>query len=220
MTIIIGARLQGFTTPGSMGIVKNTRFVNCFWPKLDYPTRIFADGSNGIEVLGNTPRNVWFPDDIVFLPYHPDALYPAEKAVLQAYPFRRGLVNLSPIEAQIWQDAYDAAVSSFPSTHAVYQTQREANFLRHYEEKSRVDKTLTQDSVTTYADGSKVIIPAGTVITKIEYDEFIAELSAKEADDIASGKTDPALTAATKDFKHVADGRDLVKAVIDVGKVK
>lgn len=209
MQLIIGARLQGFTTPGSMGVVKDIRFVNCFWPKLDQPTRIFADGSSGIEVLGTTPRNVWFPDDVVFLPYHPDALYPAEQAVLKAFPFRRGLVNLSPVEAQIWQEAYDKAVASFPPTHAVYETPRAVNFIRHYEEKSRQVKVLAEDSVTVHADGTKVIIPAGTEITKINYDEYVAELTAKEAEDIATGKVDKA--ALTKDFVRVTDGAVLAK---------
>lgn len=209
--LIIGARLQIFTAPGSMGVVKNVRFVNCFWPKLDRPTRIFADGSSGIEVLGTTPRNVWFPDDVVFLPYHPDALYPAEQAVFKAFPFRRGLVNLSPVEAQIWQEAYDAAVASFPLTHAVYDTQRASNFLRHYEEKSRTEKALAQDSVNTYADGTKVIIPAGTVVTKIEYDEYIAELTAVEADSIAKGISDPVEVSATKTFLSVSDSTQLVR---------
>ena len=81
MKLAIGIRLQGFTAPGSAGVVTDTLFVNCYWPKLDRPTRIFAAGSSGIKVMGTTPRNVWFPDDVEFLTYYPDALYPAEQAI-------------------------------------------------------------------------------------------------------------------------------------------
>jgi hypothetical protein len=54
--------------PGGLGIVTNTRYVRCFWPRLDRPTALFAAGSSGIEVQGPpTPRNVVFPPDTVFL---------------------------------------------------------------------------------------------------------------------------------------------------------
>jgi hypothetical protein len=123
-------RMQRFTEPGSAGIVTDTLFINCYWPKLDRPTRIFADGSRGIRVLGTTPRNVWFPDDIVFEPWYPDALYPAELAVKAMNPRRSGLVNLTEEEAQVWWDAYNEAVKSFPPTHTVIDTPRHVNFLR------------------------------------------------------------------------------------------
>ena len=68
MTVIEGARFQPFGLPGSMGVVVNTRYVRCFWPKLDRPTALFAAGSSGIEVEGPpTPRNVVFPPGTVFL---------------------------------------------------------------------------------------------------------------------------------------------------------
>jgi hypothetical protein len=67
MKEIIGARLQAFAAPGSMGAVKDTRYTRCFWPKLDQPTALFAAGSSGLVIEGPpTPRNVIFPPDTVF----------------------------------------------------------------------------------------------------------------------------------------------------------
>lgn len=204
--LIIGARLQGFTAPGSMGVVNGARFVNCFWPKLDQPTRIFADGSSNIEVMGNTPRNVWFPDDVVFLPYHPDALYPAERAVLNAFPFNRmALINLGPAEAQIWADAYTDAVNKLPSTATVIETPRHVNFLRHREEKSRRTKTLVEDSVTVNADGSLTILKAGTQIEKIDYHEFVAQLTTEECIALIDGKIAEKQLRDSKEFIHISD---------------
>lgn len=196
-----------------MGVVNNARFINCFWPKLDQPTKIFAEGSSGIEVMGTTPRNVWFPDDVQFLPFYPDALYPAEQAVLRASPLRRGLVNLTQEEAQIWQSAYDEAVKSFPPTHAIYATPRDVNFLRHYEEKSRVVKVLADDSVQVFPDGTEIRIAKGAQITKINYEEFVAPLSPKECGDLVDGKADAATLKTGKSFVSVVDGRPLVEKV-------
>lgn len=74
-TIIMGrnwqaeAPTQNLAEPGCFGVVTNTRFVRCYWPSLDEPVALFADGSGGIEVQGPpTPRNVVFPPDTVFLP--------------------------------------------------------------------------------------------------------------------------------------------------------
>ncbi len=204
MRLFIGHRLQGYGAPGAMGVVNDARFINCYWPKLDRPTRIFADGSSGIEVMGRTPRNVWFPDDTVFLSYYPDALYPAERAVIKAMPFRRGLVNLSPGEAEIWQKAYDEAVASFPPTHSVFQTPRHVNFLRHHEEKSRRSITLMKDSIIEAADGSQIVHKAGSVIEKVEYEQFVAELTPDEALGIATGKEDEAKLRDKKEFVNIA----------------
>lgn len=67
MKDIIGARLQAFTAPGSLGIVKDTKYTRCFWPKLDQPTELFAKGSSGLVIEGPpTPRNVIFPPDTFF----------------------------------------------------------------------------------------------------------------------------------------------------------
>jgi hypothetical protein len=62
MNIVNRARFVDRKTPGSMGVVKDTRFVNCLWPVLDEPTALFAEGSAGLEVQGPpTPRNVIWP---------------------------------------------------------------------------------------------------------------------------------------------------------------
>ena len=211
MNLAIGIRLQGFTAPASAGAVTDTLFVNCYWPKLDRPTRIFAAGSSGIRVMGTTPRNVWFPDDVVFEPYYPDALYPAEQAVKAAFPFKRiGLVNLSPAEAQVWWDAYRAAVAAFPTTHTVLQTQRNANFLRHKEEVSRRTITLKEDSI----DAAGNILGAGAQITKIEYEEFVAELTPQESVDLVDGKIDEATLRSEKVFVKTDDPSVLLADVI------
>ena len=202
MNLAIGIRLQGFTVPGSAGVVTDTLFVNCFWPKLDRPTRIFAAGSSGIKVMGTTPRNVWFPDDVEFMTYYPDALYPAELAVKAAFPFKRiGMVNLSPAEAQVWLDAYNAAVAGFPPTHTVLTTPRDTNFLRHREEVSRRTLTLKEDSVDAVGN----ILHAGAQITKIEYEEYVAELIPQESVDLVDGKLDETVLRASKEFTRIDD---------------
>jgi hypothetical protein len=67
-TEIVEQRLYDYNEPASMGVVKDTRYIRCHWPKLDQPTALFAEGSSGIEVEGPpTPRNVVFPPDTVFL---------------------------------------------------------------------------------------------------------------------------------------------------------
>ena len=219
MTIIsLFTRLQGFTAPGSMGVVKDVLFINCYWPKLDRPTRLFADGSSGIKVMGTTPRNVWFPDDIEFVTYYPDALYPAEKAVLQAFPFnRRGLVNLSPAEALIWWDAYNAAAAGFPPTHTVLVTPRNTNFLRHRELKSERSVTLKEDSVSVAPDGSERILRAGSVIVKRDYEEYVAELTPQESVGLVDGKLAEADLRAGKEFVKI-DDPDIKLAAASVTK--
>jgi len=135
MREIIGARLQGFAAPGSMGVVRDTRYVRCFWPKLDRPTALFAAGSSGIEVEGPpTPRNVIFPSDTRF----------------------------------------------------TSGTRRDCFFLRHIE---------------------AVPLPNG----KHRYDEYVAELTAKEAADLREGRVDETLLRASKEFRHVSDGSALIK---------
>jgi hypothetical protein len=65
---ITGARLQGCRAEGCMGTVKDTVYIKCFWPVLDAPMKLFAEGSTGIEVEGPpTPRNIIFPAGTVFL---------------------------------------------------------------------------------------------------------------------------------------------------------
>ena len=202
MNLAIGIRMQGFIATDSAGVVTDTLFVNCYWPKLDRPTRIFADGSKGLKVMGTTPRNVWFPDDVEFMPYYPDALYPAERAVFKAFPFKRiGLVNLSPAEAQVWLDAYNEAVKSFPPTHTVLVTPRDVNFLRHKEEVSRRTITLKEDSI----DAGGNILHAGAQITKIEYEEYVAELTLQESVALVDGKLDETALRTAKEFAKTSD---------------
>jgi hypothetical protein len=68
MDEVVGKRLQAFNTPGSLGVVKDTRYIRCFWPLNDLPFNPFAEGSEGIEVQGPpTPRNILFPPGTRFL---------------------------------------------------------------------------------------------------------------------------------------------------------
>lgn len=69
MADVVGAKLQRFNTPGSLGVVKDTRFLGCFWPVMDAPFSPFAEGSEGIHVDGPpTPRNIIFPPGTTFGP--------------------------------------------------------------------------------------------------------------------------------------------------------
>lgn len=64
----IGERLYEFDKAGALGVVTDTLFKNCFWPRSASPFNPFAQGSSGIEVEGPpTPRNIIFPDDTRFL---------------------------------------------------------------------------------------------------------------------------------------------------------
>ncbi len=65
--VVVGARLQAFTAPGSLGRVTDTVYIRCFWPASELPFEPFAAGSSGIEVEGPpTPRNILFPADTIF----------------------------------------------------------------------------------------------------------------------------------------------------------
>lgn len=73
MREIVGENFFHMSEPESFGVVNDVRYVRCYWPRLDVPTALFADGSSGIEVQGPpTPRNVIFPPDTVFLPIATD----------------------------------------------------------------------------------------------------------------------------------------------------
>lgn len=173
-----------------MGVVTNTRFVRCYWPKLDRPTRLFAEGSRGIEVLGSA-RNVWFPDDTVWLDYFPDAFYPAERAVLGAFQNLRGLVNLTEAQAAIWQEAYDAAVATFPPTHAVHSSPRDCLFLRHKNLISPPDK-------------------------KPVFEEYVSEVTTQQALDIVDGTLDPAAHKQSCDFRKIGDSHPSVDPAVKI----
>lgn len=171
-------RLQAYIEPGSMGVVTDARFIHCYWPKLDRPTRIFAAGSSGIRVLGRTPRNVWFPDDVVFEEMVPDAEYQAELAVMA---LRRGaLINLTDAEAQIWLDAYEAEIAKLPPTATRTMTQRNTNFLRHRELVSAIE-------------------------AKPRFEEYVAELTPKEAVDLVDGKIKETDLRDAKQFRSLED---------------
>lgn len=60
MIEVIGQNFRNFTAPDSMGVVTDTRYVFCYWPALEKPVSLFADGSSGIHVLGSS-RNIVFP---------------------------------------------------------------------------------------------------------------------------------------------------------------
>jgi hypothetical protein len=217
MKILVGARLQGFGTEGGMGTVSDTLFINCFWPRLDVPTALFAVGSSGLQVIGSpTPRNVVFPADTLFPEYCPDATFSAEQAVLKAFPFRRNLVNLSPSEAQVWWDAYNAVTATLPTTCTKLRSRKDCFLLRHREERSRREVVLEKESVSVAGDGSRTILAAGTKITKIEYDEYVAELSEVEAGNLVNGNAaqraakETALRAS-KTFRKSEDGTPLVR---------
>jgi hypothetical protein len=82
MPTFINKRLYDWSAPGSAGVVTDTHFIRCSWPKLDVPTAIFAEGSSGIVVQGPpTPRNIIFPPDTQF----PEILLDAERAAWAVY---------------------------------------------------------------------------------------------------------------------------------------
>lgn len=152
---------------GSLGIVTDTLFIGCYWPKLDGPTSLFDAGSSGIAVMYGVPRNVLFPEGTEFREYLADAIYPAEQAVMAMSPGRRGLVNLTDEEAAAWLAAYEKAAAELPPTAARHPTRHDCFFLRNRVEKSRRWVPLNNE--------------AGGRIQKIEYDEFVAEVPAEHA---------------------------------------
>lgn len=110
MKLVVGKRLYEYGTTGSMGVVTDTCFVNCYWPRVDESTPIFETGSNNIQVMGGTiPINIEFPSDTKFVEYYPDAMYSAFEVVNKT-------INLTDDEAVVWGIAYADAVASLPST--------------------------------------------------------------------------------------------------------
>ena len=147
MQEVVGARFQTFDQPGSMGVVTDTRYVRCFWPKLDRPTPLFAAGSSGIEVEGPpTPRNVVFPPDTKFL-------------------------DRKPADGG----------ASLP-------TRRDCFFLR--------ERVPVRE------------LPGGKTI----YDEYVAELTVKEADDLMKGRVSEDSLRVAKEFVGIEDRRPMVRA--------
>lgn len=165
MAQITAFRRIKVTAPESMGVVKDMLYAHCFWPEIDQPTKLFAEGSSGIQVMGSpTPRNVVFPPDTIFVPEHLDARYPAEMAVRTAFPQLFGLVNLTDEQAAVWKAAYDKAVSELPPTSTITIT-KPCFMLRH---KERISP-----------DGAR----------KPLFERYVAELTSEEADALLKGQT-------------------------------
>ena len=128
--------VRTFNHTDCMGVVTDATFIFCYWPKADTPVALMAPGSSGIRVMGNTPRNIVFPAGTVFLPYKPDALYPAELAVKAAGV--QSMINLTPAMTRVWRDAYQAAVDALPVTAATHQTRGDCMFERVGEEVTEI----------------------------------------------------------------------------------
>lgn len=189
MTEIIGGDFRAFTTPGSMGIAADMRYIMCLWPMLDTPVALFAEGSSGIKVLGSS-RNIVFPRDTEFQDYYPDALYPAELAVKRIGRLFK-LVDLNEKEIQVWLKAYDDAVASFPSTHAIHSSVSDCFFL--------VERVVEN-----------------AAMAKPNFIRYVAELSAKETDDLVTGKVQEQALKTAKSFKNASTGEILVKVSAEV----
>ena len=154
MAVFAFKRLQTFTTPGSMGVVNDARFVRCFWPRFNAPVAIFAPGSSGITVMGPPlPRNVVFPPDTVFEEAVYDAFYPAEQAVKQASPRRAGLVSLFDAETAVWIAAYDAAVAGVSAKAARGSISDDRFFLREKVAGDEYVASLTKQEADDLCDG-------------------------------------------------------------------
>lgn len=122
-TIFVAKRLQEFTTPGSLGVVRNTRFICCHWPRPEVPFSPFGPGSRGIEVLGSpTPRGIIFPEDTTFLQYAPDALDAARRAYEKRWPHSR-FVGLNEEQTDLFLEAYDRAVAALPDHATWFETE-------------------------------------------------------------------------------------------------
>ncbi len=153
---VVGARLSASIEPGSLGIVTQTTFVRCYWPTLDEPAELFAEGSAGIEVMGPpTPRNVVFPADTVFVDYLPDAQSAAEIALRTAFPGRH-LVELTPAEVDLYMRAYRQYEATAPSHAARVAT--------------RPDCYLLGRRINIAAEGEKPVL-----------ERWISEITAAEA---------------------------------------
>lgn len=194
MLEIVARRFGRGLAAGSLGVVTDTRYVCCYWPKLDRPTALFAAGSRGLEVMGRpTPRNVVFPGDTVFLDYVPDALFAAETAALDFLRRSRGpgaasFVNLTLRAAQVWRAAYDAAVAALPPTATRIATRPDCHFLRHREEIGR-----------------KPVVIAGRADWKILTEEYVAELAPAEVADLLAGRASEAALREGKTFVSLVD---------------
>lgn len=136
------------------GVVTNTRFVRCFWPQFDLPTKLFAEGSSGLVVIGPpTPRNIVFPADTEFLVHYPDAHYPAELAVMAGRSAGARFINLTDEEGDLWWDSYLRAVGNLSPTATTMQDRPDRHLLRLTDRGKRYVAELTPQEVTAIVEG-------------------------------------------------------------------
>jgi hypothetical protein len=163
-TVLIGQRLYDWDGPGSAGIVTDTHFIRCYWPRLTEPTKIFAEGSSGILVQGPpTPRNVVFPEDTVFPEVVADADSKAVVAAMQAANgTRTGLVNATPKMVEAYLEAYQQEAANLPETATKVVCRDDCHYLTH--------------DVLVSAEGEKPV-----------YERYVAEITKTEAIDYCDG---------------------------------
>jgi hypothetical protein len=153
-TVLIGQRLYDWDGPGMAGVVTDTHFIRCFWPRLTEPTKIFAEGSSGLVVQGPpTPRNVVFPEDTLFPKVVCDADSAAVGAAMAASGGKSGLVNATPEMVQAYLAAYEAeAAKAEPHTTEI-ACRDDCQFLVHKELDEVYVAELTKQEAIDYCDG-------------------------------------------------------------------
>lgn len=179
--VVIGKRLYDWDGPGKAGVVTDTHFIRCFWPRLTEPTRIFAPGSSGLIVQGPpTPRNVVFPDDTVF----PDIVTDAEGVAWEAFlgaGAGRGYVAAKPEQVAAYMQTYDSERKKLPPTAAKIRCRDDCCFLVHDEEIGRT------------GNGKPIL------------ERYVAEVSKQEAHDLCDGKVSRDELHTRKDFCRITD---------------
>jgi hypothetical protein len=169
MPILIGQRLSGFTTPGSMGVVRDTTFIRCYWPTLTEPMKLFAPGSNQISVIGPpTPRNIVFPGGTQFPNYLPDA-HAAGVAAIEA--LGRRIVNLSPEEVAIYMAAHDAVAAELPVTATRVTARSDRMFLVNLNNGNRLIADLTMNEAISLCDG--LVTRAALALGKVFHNKSV-----------------------------------------------
>lgn len=180
MEVVIGRRLYHWDGPGKAGVVKDTRFIRCFWPHLKEPTRIFAPGSSGLIVQGPpTPRNVVFPDDTVF----PDVSTDAENVAWAAFKATpgRGFSSNAPGDVAAYLQAYEAEQLALPPTATKMRCRDDCHCLVH-------------DQLVGHTATGKPIL-----------ERYVAEITKQEALDLCDGKVSRAALEQTKDYCRITD---------------
>jgi hypothetical protein len=181
-TVLFGQRLYDWDGPGSAGVVTDTHFIRCFWPRLTEPTRIFAEGSSGLVVQGPpTPRNVIFPDDTVF----PEVVADADSAAVEAATkasngSRHGLVNATPEMVQAYLSTYASTIAKLPPTATKVRCRDDCHCLVHKE---------------------LVSLPEEQPVFEV----YVAEITKGEAVDLCDGKLTVEELNAEKVYVKVAE---------------